>query len=214
MWSWDITYLKTTIAGRFFYLYMILDVWSRKIMAARVFPKECGQNSALLMVEALHQHRVDPEGLVLHSDNGGPMKGSTMLVTLQRLGVVPSFSRPGVSNDNPFSESLFRTMKYRPQYPSQPFASEQQAQDWVDAFVHWYNGEHLHSELRFVTPDDRHYGREAAILDKRKEVYLQAQQRTPYRWTGQIRNWEPIAIVQLNPERNRPPEEGLCDEAA
>jgi len=214
VWSWDITYLKTTIAGRFFYLYMILDVWSRKIMAARVFPKECGQNSALLMVEALHQHRVDPEGLVLHSDNGGPMKGSTMLVTLQRLGVVPSFSRPGVSNDNPFSESLFRTMKYRPQYPSQPFASEQHAQGWVDAFVHWYNGEHLHSELRFVTPDDRHYGREAAILDKRKAVYLQAQQRTPYRWTGQIRNWKPIAIVQLNPERNGPPEEALCDEAA
>lgn len=166
VWSWDITYLRSTITGCFFYLYMIMDVWSRKIIAARVFPKECGQNSALLMVEALHRHGVNPEGLVLHSDNGGPMKGSTMLATLQRLGVVPSFSRPGVSNDNPFSEALFRTMKYRPEYPSQPFSSEQEAQRWVDAFVHWYNAGHLHSELRFVTPDDRHYGREAAILQK------------------------------------------------
>ncbi len=84
-----------------------------------------------------------PEGLVLHSDNGGPMKGSTMLATLQRLGVVPSFSRPGVSNDNPFSESLFRTLKYRPEYPTRPFVGEQDAQRWVDGFVRWYNGEHL-----------------------------------------------------------------------
>lgn len=191
-----------------------MDVWSRKIIAATVFNKECGQNSALMLVEAYHRYQVDPDGRVLHSDNGGPMKGSTMLATLQRLGVVPSFNRPGVSNDNPFSESLFRTLKYRPEYPSQPFASEQGAQRWVDTFVDWYNTEHLHSEIRFVTPDDRHYGRETAILNKRKEVYAQARQKNPNRWTGQTRNWEPIAIVQLNPERKRPPEEGLRKEAA
>ena len=214
VWSWDITYLKSTVAGRFFYLYLVMDVWSRKIIAATVFSKECGQNSALMLVEAYHRHGVDPDGLVLHSDNGGPMKGSTMLATLQRLGVVPSFSRPGVSNDNPFSESLFRTMKYRPGYPSQPFTSEQDAQRWVNNFVNWYNTEHLHSEIRFVTPDDRHYGRETAILTKRKEVYAQAQQKNPNRWARQPRNWEPIAIVRLNPERKRPSEEDLCDEAA
>jgi len=214
VWSWDITYLKTTVAGRFFYLYLILDVWSRKIMGATVFSKECGQNSALLFVEAFHRHKVDPKGLVLHSDNGGPMKGSTMLVTLQRLGVVPSFSRPGVSNDNPFSESLFRTLKYRPEYPSRPFASEYEAQRWVDAFVHWYNTEHQHSEIRFVTPDDRHYGREAAKLNQRKEVYEQARQRNPCRWTRQTRNWEPVETVRLNPERTKVPEEDLCSEAA
>ncbi len=214
VWSWDITYLKTTVAGRFFYLYLIMDVWSRKIIAATVFNKECGQNSALMLVESYHRYGVDPEGLVLHSDNGGPMKGSTMLATLQRLGVVPSFSRPGVSNDNPFSESLFRTLKYRPEYPSRPFSSEQDAQRWVDAFVHWYNTEHLHSEIRFVTPDDRHYGREIAILNQRKGVYAQARQKNPNRWAGQTRNWEPIAIVQLNPERKRPSEEDPCKEAA
>jgi putative transposase len=214
VWSWDITYLRSNITGRFFYLYLILDVWSRKIIAATVFPKECGQNSALLFVEAFHRHGVDPKGLVLHSDNGGPMKGSTMLATLQRLGVVPSFSRPGVSNDNPFSESLFRTLKYRPEYPARPFDTEYEAQRWADAFVHWYNTEHLHSEIRFVTPDDRHYGRETAKLNKRKEIYEQARQRTPERWAQQTRNWEPVEIVRLNPERKKASEEDLCSEAA
>ena len=183
-------------------------------MAATVFNKECGQNSALMMVEAYHRHGVDPKKLTLHSDNGGPMKGSTMLATLQRLKVVPSFSRPRVSDDNPFSESLFRTLKYRPGYPSQPFASEQDAQRWVDGFVQWYNTDHLHSEIRFVTPDDRHYGREEAILNKRKEVYDQARQKNPNRWTGQTRNWEPVEIVRLNPEKERPSEKDLCSKAA
>jgi transposase InsO family protein len=214
VWSWDITYLKSTVVGRFFYLYLIMDVWSRKIVGATVFSKECGQNSALMMVEAYHRHDVDPEKLTLHSDNGGPMKGSTMLATLQRLKVVPSFSRPRVSDDNPFSESLFRTLKYRPEYPSQPFASEQDAQRWVDGFVKWYNTEHLHSEIRFVTPDDRHYGQEEAILNKRKEVYAQARQKNPGRWSGQTRNWEPVEIVRLNPEKKRPSEEDLCSKAA
>ena len=214
VWSWDITYLRSTIRGQFFFLYLILDVWSRKIIAATVFSKECGQNSALLFVEAFHRHGVDPNSLTLHSDNGSPMKGSTMLATLQRLGVVPSFSRPGVSNDNPFSESLFRTMKYRPEYPSRPFETEREAQKWVDAFVHWYNTEHLHSEIRFVTPDDRHYGHDIAKLRKRKDVYEQAKKNHPERWAQQIRNWSPIEIVRLNPEQKRPSEEDLSSEAA
>jgi putative transposase len=213
VWSWDINYLRSTVSGRYYYLYMILDVWSRKIMAATVFSKESGQNSALLCVEAFHRHKVNPKGLVLHSDNGSPMKGSTMLVTLQRLGVVPSFSRPGVSNDNPFSESLFRTLKYRPEYPSHPFASEFQAQRWVDAFVHWYNTEHLHSEIRFVTPDERHYGVEITKLQKRKEVYKLAKQKNPSRWTGKTRNWEPVGLVRLNPERKEA-EKDLKNKAA
>ena len=183
-------------------------------MAATVFSKECSQNSALLFVEAFHRHGVDPKGLVLHADNGGPMKGSTMLATLQRLGVVPSFSRPGVSNDNPFSESLFRTLKYRPEYPSRPFASEYGAQRWVDAFVHWYNTEHLQSEIRFATPDDRHSGREIVKLGKRREVYEQARRKNPCRWTQQLRNWEPREAVRLNPERKRPSQEDLCSKAA
>jgi len=178
VWSWDIPYLQSTIRGQFFYLYMILDVWSRKVMAVQVYPPERDQKSSLLFVEAVCHHSIDPEGLILHSDNGSPMKGSTMLATLQHLGVMPSFSRPQVSNDNPYSESLFRTLKYRPEYPSQPFASIEEAQRWVDRFVLWYNTEHRHSEIRFVTPDERHYGQEKAILDKRKDVYELLERRT------------------------------------
>jgi putative transposase len=136
-----------------------------------------------------------------------------MLATLQHLGVMPSFSRPQVSNDNPYSESLFRTLKYRPEYPSQPFASIQEAQQWVDQFVRWYNTEHRHSEIRFVTPDERHYGQEKAILDKRKDVYELARQKNPNRWTSQIRNWEPIEIVILNPAPKRASEETLSKAA-
>ena len=209
VWSWDITYLRSTIRGQFYYLYLILDVWSRKIMAAQVFSSERDQNSSLLFMDAICHHNINTEGLVLHSDNGSPMKGSTMLATLQQLGVMPSFSRPGVSNDNPFSESLFRTLKYRPEYPSHPFVSEQQAQQWVDRFVEWYNTEHLHSEIRFVSPDDRHYGQEKGILNRRKEVYELARQKNPGRWTRQTRNWEPIAIVLLNPAPKRSSEEDL-----
>lgn len=214
VWSWDITYLRSTIRGKFFYLYTILDVWSRKIVAAKVFPAECARHSAELFVEAFQEYDVDPKALTLHSDNGSPMKGSTMLATLQRLGVVPSFSRPGVSNDNPYSEALFRTMKYRPEYPSRPFDTDQEAQQWVDVFVHWYNTEHLHSEIRFVTPDDRHHGRDIGKLKNRKSVYEQARKKKPERWANQVRNWTPIEIVRLNPERIRASEEAPSSKAA
>lgn len=201
VWSWDITYLRTCVKGLFFYLYMILDVWSRKIIAAQVFAEESMDHSAMLLAHACMIHGVQPEELVLHSDNGGPMKGATMLATLHNLGVIPSFSRPSVSNDNPYSESLFRTMKYRPEYPSRPFESIEQAQSWIDEFVFWYNTRHLHSSIRFITPDDRHYGREQSILAIRRKVYEKAQSRNPKRWSKEIRNWNPVELVCLNPEK-------------
>ncbi len=138
---------------------------------------------------------------MIHADNGGPMKGSTMLATLQRLGIVASFSRPSVSDDNPYVEAIFRTLKYRPGYPRKPFASLAAVTAWVDAFVHWYNTEHLHSALRFVTPEDRHEGRDFAILAERRKLYSRARAKTPRRWTGGTRNWTPIGAVVLNPIR-------------
>lgn len=201
VWSWDITYLKTSVKGLFFYLYMILDVWSRKIMAAQVFAEESMEHSAMLVAQACALHGVQTEELVLHSDNGGPMKGATMLATLHNLGVTPSFSRPSVSNDNPYSEALFRTMKYRPEYPSRPFETIEQAQSWIDQFVFWYNTRHLHSSIRFITPDDRHYGREPSILANRQKVYAKARCRNPKRWSKDIRNWDPVKGVWLNPEK-------------
>ena len=201
VWSWDITYLRTSVRGLFFYLYMIVDVWSRKMIAAQVFAEESMDHSSILLAQACLIHGVRPEELVLHSDNGGPMKGATMLATLHKLGVIPSFSRPSVSNDNPYSESLFRTMKYRPEYPSRPFENVEQAQSWVDGFVFWYNTQHLHSSIRFVTPDDRHFGREEHILTNRRKVYEKARSRNPNRWSKNIRNWNPVHQVWLNPEK-------------
>jgi len=203
VWTWDITFLKTNVRGTFFYLYMFVDIWSRKIVAAKVFEKESMDYSARLFTTACMVHGVDANTLVLHSDNGGPMKGSTMLATLQKLGVVPSFSRPKVSDDNPFSEALFRTMKYRPEYPSGAFKSIEDAQAWVDEFVLWYNTQHLHSAIRFITPDDRHYGRQEDILSHRHEVYQKAKKKNPARWSGQTRNWQPVRYVWLNPENSK-----------
>ena len=201
VWSWDITYLRTSVKGLFFYLYMVVDVWSRKIITAQVFAEESMDHSSMLLAHACMIHGVKPEELVLHSDNGGPMKGATMLATLHNLGVIPSFSRPSVSNDNPYSESLFRTMKYRPEYPSKPFENIEQTQSWVDGFVFWYNTQHLHSSIRYVTPDDRHFGREEHILANRKKVYEKARSRNPNRWPRNIRNWNPVHRVWLNPEK-------------
>jgi putative transposase len=184
----------------FFYLYMFVDVRSRKIVAATVFEEESMELGARLFTRTCFVHGVDPEGIVLHADNGGPMKGSTMKATLERLGVIPSFSRPEMSDDNPYSESLFRTMKYRPEYPSGAFDTIEQARAWVEDFVRWYNTRHLHSAIRFVTPDDRHYGREEAILANRKEVYENARRRHPSRWSGRTRNWDPVRLVWLNPD--------------
>ena len=201
VWSWDITYLKTPVRGLFLYLYLMMDVWSRKIVGWNVYDVESADLAAALFTTTCQAHRLDPRGIVLHADNGGPMKGATMVVTLERLGVLASFSRPSVSNDNPFSESLFRTLKYRPEYPTQPFADLAAARAWVRAFVRWYNTQHLHSAIRFVTPDDRHAGRDLARLAARHRVYAAARARTPERWTGDLRNWDPIPSVALNPER-------------
>lgn len=199
-WSWDITYLKSPVRGMFYYLYMVMDVWSRKIVAWEVHEEESSENAATLLAGGYRREGVAPGSLVVHMDNGSPMKGATLLATLQRLGVLTSYSRPSVSNDNPYSESLFRTMKYRPAFPSAGFGSIAAAREWVEAFVHWYNNEHLHSAIRFVTPADRHSGRELEILERRKNVYEQARARRPERWSGGIRNWEAIKEVALNPD--------------
>lgn len=198
VWSWDITYLKTPVRGVFLYLYMVVDLYSRRIMGWEVHEEECTKRAAAL-VRRSWEEAGRPEGLVLHSDNGAPMKGATLLATLQVLGIAASFSRPRVSDDNPFSEALFRTLKYRPSFPDQPFEGLEHARAWVSSFVAWYNTEHLHSALNFVTPDDRHFGREATVLTQRRQVYEQARSHRPERWSRQIRDWSPAGPVRLNP---------------
>lgn len=202
VWSWDITYLRSPVRGVFYYLYLVVDVYSRKIVAWDVHAEECAQLAAKLVQKATAAEDVSADELVLHADNGGPMKGSTMLATLQRLGVIASFSRPSVSDDNPYAEALFRTLKYRPGYPRKPFASIEAARAWVEGFVAWYNGTHLHSGIRYVTPNDRHAGRDKAILARRHAVYVAAKKRAPRRWSGETRNWTPIGAVYLNPVKH------------
>ncbi len=166
-----------------------------------MYEKESSALAADVMTDICHREKIKREQVILHSDNGSPMKGATLLATLQQLGVVPSFSRPSVSNDNPYSESLFRTLKYRPDYPEKRFETLIIARQWVNRFVDWYNQEHLHSSIKFVTPEQRHHGDDKEVLAKRKEVYEKAKQKHPERWSGQIRNWDEIKEVYLNPEK-------------
>ena len=202
VWAWDITYLRSPVRGKYFYLYMIVDVWSRKIVGWAVHEEESAELAQALVQKAIDDEGADSRKLVLHADNGGPMKGSTMLATLQRLGVVASFSRPSVSDDNAFAEALFRTLKYRPGYPRKPFETIAAARDWVTTFIAWYNDEHLHSAIRYVAPASRHAGLDVAILANRHEVYVAAKARTPVRWSRGTRNWKRIGAVRLNPVKH------------
>ena len=201
VWSWDITWLPTHVRGVYLHLYLVMDVWSRKIVGWRVAETSSAQIASRLITQACRDGNVDPRGLVLHSDNGKPMRASTMIATLQWLGVIPSFSRPHVSDDNPYSESLFRTLKHTPAYPRMPFAGISSASHWVERFVTWYNFEHRHSAIRYVTPEERHCGRETDVLERRHELYQRARGANPERWSGGTRNWAPVEMVVLNPER-------------
>jgi putative transposase len=167
VWTWDITWMPGPVAGMFFYLYLIVDIFSRKIVGWEVHEREAAELAATLIQKAVWSETCVSLPLVLHADNGSPMKGATMKVTLEKLGIIASYSRPRVSNDNPFSEALFRTCKYRPDWPAKGFATRTDAQAWVQSFANWYNGEHLHSAIRFVTPNMRHGGQERAALQNR-----------------------------------------------
>jgi transposase InsO family protein len=197
IWVWDITYLPTAVRGVFFYLYLMVDLFSRKVVGWRVHEAESMELSSELLEASLRAEGVDGTGLVVHADNGGPMKGSTMLATMQRLGVVPSFSRPSVSDDNAFAEAFFRHLKYAPSYPRTPFASLAEARRWVERFVRWYNEEHRHSGIQFVTPSERHRGEDGAVLAARQAVYERARRRHPERWSGPVRDCDPAGEVAL-----------------
>jgi putative transposase len=201
LFSWDITYLPSLVKGLYFYLYLFVDIYSRKIVGWQVYDVESSELAAQVMQDICSREGIAPGQVILHSDNGAPMRGAMLLATLQVLGVAPSFSRPAVSNDNPYSEALFKTLKYHPIYPQKPFDNLLAARLWVGQFVTWYNQEHRHSAVRFVTPSQRHDGLDCAILSKREEVYEAAKLRHPNRWSGPTRNWQPITEVHLNPDK-------------
>lgn len=204
VWSWDITYLPGPAKGLYFYLYLILDIFSREIVGWEVWLEESAEHASQLIRRTVMAQNItrQEEPLVLHSDNGSPMKGASMLETLYQLGITPSRSRPRVSNDNPYSESIFRTCKYRPSYPIGGFATIDDARKWVMEFVHWYNHNHHHSGIKFLTPHQRHSGQGEEILRKRHQLYEAAKTHHPARWTRQTRNWTLPKEVWLNPEKS------------
>jgi putative transposase len=204
VWCWDVTFLPAQIQGRWFYFYLILDLYSRKIVGFEVHDTDSAEHAAHLarrtaLAEGVHARPVRP---VLHGDNGASLKATTVLAMLYWLGIKPSYSRPRVSDDNAFAEALFRTAKYRPEFPLKGFADLDAARAWAARFVHWYNQQHRHSGIRYVTPAQRHAGQDERVLDARHALYQDARQRNPQRWSGPTRNWSPLGAVTLNPERD------------
>ncbi len=195
--------------GRWFYLYLILNLFSRQIVGFEVHDSDTAEHAAHLarrtaLAEGVHAMPLRP---VLHGDNGATLKATTVLAMLHWLGISPSYSRPRVSDDNAFAEALFRTAKYRPEFPAKGFADLEAARAWAarfvqSRFVQWYNDEHRHSGIRYVTPAQRHAGEDGRLLGARHAVYQEARERNPRRWSRHTRTWTPVATVTLNPERD------------
>ena len=201
VWSWDITWLPSKVRGRWYYLYLIEDVFSRKITGAEVHEVENGELAAELVQRTVLREQCYRQPLVLHADNGAAMKSQTLQVKLTELNISPSHSRPRVSNDNAYVESLFKTLKYVPNWPSSGFESLDETRIWVNHFIRWYNEEHRHGGISYVTPSQRHKGEDIALLAQRDEVYRAAREAKPERWSKQTRNWQRKGVVMLNPER-------------
>jgi transposase InsO family protein len=209
VWTWDISYLRTYSRGSFFYLYLILDIWDRSVVGWAIHESESGPLAADLLRESCMSQGVDRNILTVHQDNGAAMISSEFLSELGLWGR-PSYSRPGVSDDNPYSEAMFRTVKYRPGYP-EAFKNMEDANVWMRDFIQWYNNEHRHSGIGFVTPMQKRRGEDVEIMEMRKATYFAARNKHPERWSGDIRRWEITKEVALNPKSRK---KGRQSEAA
>lgn len=200
VWSWDITWLKSEVRGMYYFCYMIKDIWKKDIVGWEIHEQESVELAAAMFRRLKLKKNL--RGVRLHSDNGNPMKGSTMIVTLYNLGVIPSFSRPRVSDDNPYIESLFKTMKYTVGYPG-VFKDLNHARTWMADFVNWYNTEHRHSAIGYVTPDQRGTGKDLETYERRNSVLEAARSRHPERWVNGMRRWERRDVIVLNPTKKK-----------
>jgi putative transposase len=198
VYSWDITYLKTGTKGIYFYLYMFIDIFSRKIVGWEIHNEESGDLAAEMLQKIVLAENLSLKPPLLHSDNGAPMKSQVLRRKVEDLGVNLSYSRPRVSNDNPFSESLFGTLKMRPEFPKKSFESIEKAREWTASFTHFYNFHHKHSGIKYVTPVERHTGLDKEILRKRELVYQKARGKHPERWSGKSKNLDYIDEVFIN----------------
>ncbi len=181
VWSWDITKLLGPAKWTYFYLYVILDIFSRYVVGWMVAPQESAELAKRLIGESCRKQRIEPGQLTLHADRGSSMKSKPVAFLLADLGVTKSHSRPHVSDDNPFSESQFKTLKYRPEFPDR-FGCIEDARRFCQLFFSWYNTEHHHSGIGLLTPETLHYGRADEVIQRRQEVLSQAYKRKPERF--------------------------------
>jgi putative transposase len=181
LWSWDITKLRGPAKWTYYYLYTILDVFSRYVVGWLIAERESASLAEHLIGETCAKQGIEPDQLTLHADRGSAMISKTVALLLADLGVTKTHSRPHVSNDNPYSEAQFKTMKYRPGYPDR-FGSIQDARAWARPFFHWYNHQHYHTGLALLTPATVHYGQAQAVLERRQETLQAAYAAHPERF--------------------------------
>lgn len=197
VYSWDITWIPSTVRGLFWYAYVVVDVWSREIVGWSIHSEESEEHARALF-ERIRLRR-NLKGTWLHADNGNPMKGATFTVWLATLGMFLSHSRPLVKNDNPYIESFFKTLKYHASYPGH-FETIEEARQWLGEFIDWYNTVHRHSGIGYVTPQQRRTGQSAELFRLRNETLLRAWDEHPERFPRQgPRLWKEQRVVYLNP---------------
>ena len=192
VWTWDITYLKTPVRGRFYYLYVVIDIYSRYVVGWMLAERECALLAHKLLQETCRKYNIVPNQLTIHADRGGPMKSKPVEKLLLSLQVTRSHSRPRVSNDNPYSEASFKTMKYSAGFPER-FGSQEEAQTFCQDYFVWYNTKHHHTGLVLLTPEQVHYGDAPKLLAQRQVTLDKAYAAHPQRF-------------------NRPPQAGCLPE--
>jgi len=185
VWSWDITKLKGPVTWTYFYLYVILDIFSRHVVGWMIAHREQSALAKRLIKDSCTKQKIEPEQLTLHADRGSSMKSKAVAHLLGDLGVTKTHSRPHVSNDNPYSEAQFKTLKYCPQFPER-FGSIQDARSFCKDFFSWYNKKHRHSGIAMMTPEQVHYGMDKMIYQNRSEVLAAAFEKSPNRFKGNL----------------------------
>ena len=202
IWATDITWLPGPVVGMFFYLYAIIDIYSRKIVGFEVYEVESEVNMKTTLSRAISRLKgVKPQ--IFHSDNGSPMKGQTLMEFLYSLKINKTFSRPRVKNDNAHIESFFKTVKYFPAFPYQGFKDITEARIWVTEFMTIYNDVHLHSGINYVTPSQKYLGADIEILRNREKIYRQAMSVNPKRWSRKkIRDFTPTGATVVGCKSN------------
>ena len=203
VWSWDITKLRGPVTHTYYYLYTILDIFSRYVVGYMIANRELAYLARQLVADSCLKQGIEPDQLILHADRGSSMTSKTLALLLADLGVGKSHSRPYTSNDNPYSEAQFKTMKYRPDYPNR-FGSQEDARTWARPFFHWYNNEHRHTSLGLMTPATVHYGLAAELTSRRQLVLHAIYQKHPERFVNGLPTPPKLpSAVWINPPREK-----------